>query len=165
MCPARGNQIAIPQQGFTLLELVVALVVAGILFAIATPSINALGEGIRYRGAVSDLVKSIDEGRRDALRKGLPVDLVIDAPNYAFQLVPEGELDLGSGWQALPDELAINVVYAAEVSPKAGLAAIRFYPDGGSSGGEIELVRTAGGGVVLYVDWLLGDVTQISISD
>lgn len=165
MCPARVDRFSTRQQGFTLLELVVALVIAGILFAIATPSLNALGEGMRYRGAVSDLIKSIDQARRDALRTGIPVDLIIDAPNYTFQLAPEGELDLGTGWQSLPDELSINVVYAAEVSPKAGVAAIRFYPDGGSSGGEIDLVRATGGGVSLHVDWLLGDVAQMPMSD
>jgi hypothetical protein len=51
-------------------------------------------------------------------------------------------------------------VYAAEVSPKPGLAAIRFYPAGGSSGGEISVTRPTGAGVNLTVDWLLGDVAQ-----
>ena len=68
-----------------------------------------------------------------------------------------------SAFSALPEALDITVIYAAEVSPKPGLAAIRFYPAGGSSGGEITVVRPSGGGVHLTIDWLLGDVTQATL--
>ena len=50
------------------------------------------------------------------------------------------------------------MVYAAEVAPEPGLATIRFYPAGGSSGGDITVTRTSGVGTRLVVDWLLGDV-------
>jgi len=46
------------------------------------------------------------------------------------------------------------------VSPGGNLAAIRFYPAGGSSGGEIVVQRPSGAGTRLTVDWLLGHVSQ-----
>ena len=66
----------------------------------------------------------------------------------------------GDDAPALSEELALDVTYAEEVSPAPGLAAIRFFPAGGSTGGEILIRRPSGAGARLSVDWLLGDVTQ-----
>jgi general secretion pathway protein H len=46
------------------------------------------------------------------------------------------------------------------VSPEAGAAAIRFYPFGGSTGGDIEIAGPGGAGTLVQVGWLMGDVTQ-----
>ena len=37
---------------------------------------------------------------------------------------------------------------------------IRFYPEGGSSGGGIDMERPGGTGVRISVDWLVGRVSQ-----
>jgi len=34
---------------------------------------------------------------------------------------------------------------------------------GGSSGGEIRIQRPTGAGTILTIDWLLGDVRQVSL--
>ena len=39
-------------------------------------------------------------------------------------------------------------------------AAIRFFPDGGATGGSIEVVRPSGTGARIQVDWLSGRITQ-----
>jgi len=146
--------------GFTLLELVVVLVIAGLLFALGGPSIRSLYDTMQYREAVRELVSAAKNGRRDAFAGGEPVDLLINTDNNRFALTANAA-GLGEDQFAeLPETLDISVVYAAEVSPKPGLAAIRFYPAGGSSGGEITVVRPNGAGVHLTIDWLLGDVTQ-----
>ena len=40
------------------------------------------------------------------------------------------------------------------------LGVIRFYPEGGSSGGGIDMERADGTGVRISVDWLVGRVSQ-----
>lgn len=146
--------------GFTLLELVVVLVVAGLLFAVGGPSVRALYETMEYREAVREIVSAAKNARRDAFARGEPVDLLINTDKNRFALTANGTGISEDQFTDLPTSLDITVVYAAEVSPKVGLAAIRFYPAGGSSGGEITVVRPTGAGVHLTIDWLLGNVSQ-----
>ena len=153
MSPARSA-------GFTLLELVVVLVIAGLLFGLGGPAVGSLYDTMQYREAVREVVSAVKNGRRDAFASGEPMDLLIDTDRNRFALTDQSQSLSDDAFSALPEVLDITVVYAAEVSPKPGLAAIRFYPAGGPSGGEITVVRPGGGGVLLTVDWLLGDVTQ-----
>ena len=146
--------------GFTLLELVVVLVIAGLLFSLGGPSVRVLFESMEYREAVREIVSAAKNARRDALITGEPMDLLIDTDRNRFALTANSPSVDADQFAELPDSLEITVVYAAEVSPKPGLAAIRFYPAGGSSGGEITVVRSNGSGVHLTIDWLLADVTQ-----
>jgi len=149
--------------GFTLLELVVVLVIAGLLFSLGGPSVGALYDTMQYRDAVREIVSAAKNGRRGAFASGQPLDLLIDTDRNRFALTNRPQSVDHSAFSALPEALDITVIYAAEVSPKPGLAAIRFYPAGGSSGGEITVVRPSGGGVHLTIDWLLGDVTQATL--
>lgn len=156
MCPPRAA-------GFTLLELVVVLVIAGLLFSLGGPSVGALYDTMQYREAVREVVSAAKNGRRDAFASGKPLDLLIDTDRNLFALTNQAHSVDKLKFQTLPESLDIRVVYAAEVSPQSGLAAIRFYPAGGSSGGEITMARPNGGGVHLTIDWLLGDVKQESL--
>lgn len=149
-----------PADGFTLLELVVVLVFAGLLFSLGGPSVRTLYDTMQYREAVREIVSAVKNGRRDALARGRPMDLLIDTDSNRYALTYKAQTIEEGSFQLLPGEVAISVTYAKEVSPRPGLAAIRFYPAGGSSGGEIILQRPNGGGTHLVVDWLLGDLSQ-----
>jgi general secretion pathway protein H len=63
----------------------------------------------------------------------------------------------------LAENLRIEVTFAQEISPGNGLAAIRFYPEGGASGGEVVIQRPSGAGTKLTIDWLIGDVRRESL--
>ena len=147
-------------RGFTLLELIVVLAIAGLLFSLGGPSVRTLSATMEYRDAVRQIVSAAKNARRDAFAQGIPMDLLIDTDRNRYALSANSPSLSADQFAALPEALDITVVYAAEVSPKPGLAAIRFYPAGGSSGGEISMARPSGAGVHLTIDWLLGDVTQ-----
>lgn len=58
-------------------------------------------------------------------------------------------------------EFADNVELAAHSAKEVnrdGVGVIRFYPDGGASGGGIDITR-GGQSVTIAVDWLVGRVT------
>jgi general secretion pathway protein H len=149
--------------GFTLLELVVVLVIAGLFFSLGGPQVRALYDTMQYREAVRELVSAAKNARREAFVSGQPMDLLIDTDGKRYATSFHSQKIALEGFASLPEELEIRVVYAAEVSPKQGLAAIRFYPAGGSSGGEISVIRPTGAGAHLTIDWLLGAVTQRGI--
>ncbi len=153
-------------KGFTLIELTVALVVLALLAAVTVPSMQKFSSSMRYHDAVRHLVLSAREAKRKARVTGKPVDLLIDTDRKRYLLsVDAGITDLEHGATPLPSELNLEVTYAREVSPANGIAAIRFYPEGGATGGEISLQRPSGSGVRLVVDWLMAGVAQEALSD
>ena len=96
--------------------------------------------------------------RRQSARTGEPVDLLIYPELKALE-VSGGRI----GLQELPGSISLAVTSAAEVSPAPDVAAIRFYPFGGSTGGDIEIGGPGGGGTLVQVGWLMGDVTQTAL--
>jgi prepilin-type N-terminal cleavage/methylation domain-containing protein len=149
--------------GFTLIEMTVALVVVGLTFAIAAPAAQKMYQTMQYHDAVRALSTAVAKARRQASVAGRPVDLVIDADQRDWTVAPAGTSLQSMAFASLPDTLALTVRSAAEVSPGNGVAAIRFYPSGGCTGGDIAIERESGGGVVLKVDWLLADVEQLPL--
>ena len=141
--------------GFTLIEITLVMVIAGLLFAIALPNMGALSDSLAYRGAVRDVMSAAQSARRQSARTGQPVDLVIYPERKTI-----GVGGNQSGLATLPDVVSLSVTSAAEVSPEPGAAAIRFYPFGGSTGGDIEIAGPGGAGTLVQVGWLMGDVTQ-----
>ena len=146
--------------GFTLLELAIVIAVVGMLLMVTGPSMNSLSQTLEYREAVRELVSANQNARRTARASGSAVDLIIDASQNRFVVTREPEHLEPDNFTSLSDDLRIEVVFAQEVGPGNGMAAIRFYPEGGASGGQVLIQRPSGGGVRLTVDWLIGEVRQ-----
>jgi len=139
--------------GFTLIELVVALSVATLVLATAPAALDRLYDAMVYRSAVRNVLTELKAARLHAARTGRPVDFVFDveARNYGIR---------GKALREIPERLQVSTVVAtSDVFPDE-LATIRFYPDGSSTGGSLQLMRSSGQGVRLRVDWLLGRITQ-----
>jgi len=142
------------------MELMVVVAVISALLLISGPSMNRFMQTMEYRDTVRQLVSANQKARRTARATGDAVDVVIDARQNRFAVTSEAG-GLGEGdYTVLAEALEIEVVFAEEVSPGNGLGAIRYYPEGGASGGEGVIQRPTGGGVKLTVDWLIGDVRQ-----
>lgn len=148
------------QLGFTLIELMVVMAVLAIVATLSGPSLRALSASVEYQEAVRGVTSAVRNARLDARSSGAPVDLVVDPINNRFALTRRATELNADDYQRLAEELHIEMTYAAEVSPGGGIGAIRFYPSGGSSGGEIMIQRPSGTGTRLTVDWLLGEVNQ-----
>lgn len=78
------------QRGFTLVELLVALAVAAILFGVAIPSFQGLLERQRSWTALNDLRSSLHQARELAVRERTPVTVCRSADAR--------ECGTGSGW-------------------------------------------------------------------
>ncbi len=68
-CPQRG------MRGFTLIELIVAIAVVGILVAVAVPSFASLVNGNRLTASVNELAAGIQSARMEAIRRNSRVVL------------------------------------------------------------------------------------------
>ena len=140
--------------GFTLLELMVALAIAGLLAALSAPAAMRMFDTMQYQGAVRDVLTHLASARYMAINTGRSVDMTVAPEDRLYGL--DGRLD-----KTLPSSMRVELITAREVSSRDDQGVIRFYPDGGSSGGSILLQRRdSEQGVRLRVDWLLGRTTQ-----
>lgn len=139
--------------GFTLVELVVALGIAVLLLGAITTSYARLHDSMGYRATLRQLNASLHAARNQAQRQGREAVFGIDLQQRCFGI--DGRCD-----HAIPAELEIELQLAAQDLDHDGRGWLRFYPDGGATGGSIFLARPGSAGVHLRVDWLLGRITQ-----
>jgi general secretion pathway protein H len=138
-------------RGFTLVELMVALAIGGLLMALALPAGTRMYDNIRYRQTVREVVTLLATARYLALDRGEAQDVLVNP---------------GQRWVRLNDETATLpgsvrlAVHSARELNRDGIGVIRFYPEGGASGGGVDIESDRGSGVSIDVDWLLGRISQ-----
>lgn len=150
------------QRGFTLMELMAVFAIAALVVGVSIPFTARLFDTMQYRDAVREITAAATSARYQAITSGQPMDLVLypDIRGYSVNPASNSTNVDRDRMETLADDLRMEVISAREVSPGGGLAAIRFYPQGSSTGGSVSVLRASGEGVRLRVDWLLGRVTQ-----
>jgi general secretion pathway protein H len=152
MPPTKGNGLSRPA-GFTLIELLVVLAILAAGLALVLPAIGRAIPALVLRTearAVADLLRA---GRSAAIAGNREAVVRIDLD--ARRAVLAGGDD---GAVALDRRFALRLVTAEEELAGQGAGAIRFFPDGTSTGGLVRL----GDGARVYevrVDWLTGRVS------
>jgi general secretion pathway protein H len=137
--------------GFTLIELLAAMTVIGMVIAVSIPASVRFYESIQYRQAVRDVITLLGSARYAAVNSGKSQDVSINPEN--------NELGFNEQRVVLPGDFNLVVTTAREVNRQA-VGVIRFYPEGGSSGGGIDIERAGVDGVRVSVDWLAGSVSH-----
>lgn len=141
------------QYAFTLVELMVAIAIVGLLLAVAVPGSMRMYQSIQYRQAVRDVLTTLADARHRAVDQGRAADVTFD---------PERRLiGFAGDTRQLPSGFRLTVTTAGEVN-RDGLGVIRFYPEGSSTGGDVDIASPTGRGVRVSVDWLMGGVSQSS---
>ncbi len=140
--------------GFTLLELIVVLAIAALAMAVVPPLISAALPGVELKAAARRTMANLRLARETAIRTGADASLVVD--------VEERRLEL-QGFRAvsLPKRVEMHLEAASGEMLDENRGAIRFFPDGSSTGGRIVLARGDPGeqsGYQVGVTWLTGRV-------
>ncbi len=138
--------------GFTLLELLIAISIAGLALAVAAPASYKMYQSMQFREAVRDVRRTLESARYAAIVSGSPESVVIK-PRLRSVVFGE-ELEV-----ILPEYIELETEAAAELSTADDEAVIQFYGDGSSSGGTIRIGRNDRW-FNLHVNWLLGRVEQ-----
>jgi general secretion pathway protein H len=144
------------RRGFTLIELLVVLAVLALIVALVPPSFERLRQSMQYRDTLRRVLGDLRTARQEAVGQGREVRFSIDLPARTFGLD-------GRPQNQLPEPLQIRFI-AAQIETTAQLkVSIRFHPQGGATGGTVELVRPGGAGTRVTVDWLSGAVSQSAL--
>jgi general secretion pathway protein H len=153
MCrrPANGAR---PGRGFTLVELLVVLAIAALVLTVVPPLVSAALPGVELKAAARRTLSSLRLARETAIRSGDDAVLMVDVEQHRLEI---------PGYRAisLPRRIELKLEAASGEMLDEQRGAIRFFPDGSSTGGRIILARGEGRdqhGYQVGVTWLTGRV-------
>jgi general secretion pathway protein H len=140
-----------PVRGFTMVELLVVLVIISLMMALVGTSISRNISGAQMRVAAGKVASSLRYTRTQAILKKSEQVFVIDTDALTFQAADRKPVELPEGML-----VELNTARSELTSETAG--GIRFYPDGGSTGGNVRL--EANGRIYrVNVAWLTGEAS------
>ena len=140
------------EPGFTLIELVVALAVAALVLAIAVPMLSGTSARAQFRASAHEVAAALRETRSRAITSGRSAALIIDVEHGVYR----GDASATPHW--LPKGIHLVLTTTTQERRSEGSGAIRFFPDGSSTGGGVRLMEDDKRYDVL-VDWLTGRVS------
>jgi len=136
-------------RGFTLIELLVVMVILALTATTVMPLLSR-GVGSQLQSSVRDLATGLRWARAEAVGERRSVALWVDTEGKSYTV------ETRERRYQLPREATV-LVSTAENEMRGQYAAIRFFPDGSSTGGSIEL-GARGDVFEIRVDWLTGAV-------
>ena len=135
-------------RGFTLIELIVVMTILGLALALALPALQRAFPWVELNNAARTTVTALRETRGRAIGSNREIVLYFDLS--ARRLSIDGARPI-----SLDPRLGMTLTTATREVIRSGVGGIRFYPDGTSSGGTVELTLDRWRQVV-GVEWLTG---------
>lgn len=139
--------------GFTLIELLAVVAVLGLAVILVTARGPARPRALDVHASAADLAEIFRAARARAIAGNRMTQVLVDAQARAVQ-APDGAV------RRVPADLGI-ALYALTGPVDAPRLAVRFAPDGSSSGGAVELSAGARR-VRVSAAWLSG---RVSVAD
>lgn len=142
------------QRGFTLLEVLVALVIGVLLVALTPPLLSGMSGATELRGAARQLAAGLRNARNEAVTRQQEAVLLLDLAGHRFAVSGDPRE------VALPNSVGLHLYTAQSELLDDEKGSIRFFPDGSSTGGAI----TVSGPKLTYrinVDWLTGAIAIV----
>jgi general secretion pathway protein H len=137
-------------RGFTLIEIIAVIVLVALMVALVAVTVGTGIEGARIRAAGKELVAALRYTRTQAIVKREAQVLIVDVENRTYEAPGRKPVQL-------PAQLEVKLLTAAQEQVGDGVGRIRFFPDGSSTGGHIELIRDDAHWRI-DIGWLTGEV-------
>jgi general secretion pathway protein H len=141
-----------PAGGFTLIELLVALAIAALLMTLVAPVLS----GGRARRELITATREVEATLHEARSRAIWRNRVqVFVANVETNVIGIGG---SQGATRLPKSIRLLLHTSPEEQLDDATGAIRFFPDGSSTGGGVSLSRE-GDRYNVVVDWLTGRVS------
>lgn len=138
-------------RGFTLVEILVVMVIMVLAYAMTAPMISAGVSGAELKAAARQIAAGLRKARSEAVVRKNEIALTVDVERRQFGLSGDKRT------YRFPEEIEVSLFTAQSELMDAKTGAIRFYPDGSSTGGRVTLSRGERKYLV-DVDWMTGRV-------
>lgn len=138
------------ERGFTLVEMLVVLALMSVILAVSLPYARNSGETQRLDAEVRKIAALLTETRVAALSRGTETVANFDLEQRSAEYVG------GFRNVSLPEGFGLKVLTAAK-EIEGRIAGIRFFPEGGSTGGRV-IVTHGTKERIVAVNWLTGAV-------
>ncbi len=154
-----GNQLQLntaPKstlRGFSLLEVLLVLVLAGILMGVVATS---LSDGPVLRKSARDVAVSLRHARSIAILQQKPVVWSMDVESKTFWMQGAQRHEK----RVLHRAISAKVNTASSEVASSSQGNIRFFPDGSSTGGSVEL-KMREQTYAVNVEWISGRVSTL----
>jgi general secretion pathway protein H len=144
-------------RGFTLVELLFVMVIAALALALVGTSISQSISGAEMRTAAQKVTAAMRYTRTKAILSKSEQVFLLDTETLQYTAADREPVELPEGMN-----VELNTARSELTSETAG--GIRFFPDGGSTGGN---VRLEANGRVYRVDvnWLTGEAALQQVED
>jgi len=138
-----------PSSGFTLVELLVVMVIIALVLGLVGTSISRSISGAESRQAARKMVAALRYTRTQAILKKSETVFMVDTEAHSYQAP-------GKDAVVLPEGMDVVLTTARSEMTSEAAGGIRFFPDGGSTGGHVELI-VKGREYRVDVAWLTGE--------
>ena len=120
-------------RGFTLVEVMVVMVIVALIMGMVATSMSHSVSSAEARASARELVASLRYTRARA---------ILDKSEQVFEVNTEDRSYQAPGRKLveLPEGVDVTITTARSEITEEDVAGIRFFPDGGSTGGHIELI-------------------------
>ena len=145
------NRTLRTEHGFSLLEVLLVLVIAGLLMGVVATS---LSEGPVLRKSAREVAASLRHARSVAVLQQQQVVWSMNIDSKQFWVEGKGEK------RELHNTVSAKVNTAASEVVSAQQGNIRFFPDGSSTGGSVE-VTANNQTYKVNVEWISGRVSTL----
>ncbi len=139
------------QAGFTLIELLVVIVIMVMAYSLVGPLVSSGVSSTELKASARQLAAGLRKARSDAVTHRRETVLTLDVEGRRFQLSGDPRL------YKLPRDVEVKLFTAQSELVNANTGSIRFFPDGGSTGGRIT-VAAKQRQYAVDVNWLTGQV-------
>ncbi|WP_299203954.1 prepilin-type N-terminal cleavage/methylation domain-containing protein [uncultured Amphritea sp.] len=139
------------QTGFTLLELLVVMAIAGMLLALVVPRFGSAFSGAQFQKQVHDLTTTLNQARNTASATGQLVRLELSTTDRSL-VNATGEILFS--W---PEDSELMFVNSDHQPLETGY--LLFIPDAGSNGAILQLTRQDKK-TEFSINWLTGGVSH-----
>ena len=154
--PPRAMQRFSAAAGFTLIEVLVVMAIIATAFALIAGALVGAMPGQQLREASGRIAAEMRATRARAIATGEDQSFTLDTQAREWRSGPSDGGDARRSGR-LDDALDLGATVAREEQPGPGVAAIRFFADGSSTGGRIVL-RRGDAAWRVDVNWLTGGV-------
>jgi general secretion pathway protein H len=143
------------QQGYSLLEVIVVIVIIGLSYSLLPKMVFSGVSGAELRSNVRAVATGLRLTRDAAINKRREAVMTLDLESREFTVQDDAKI------HKLHDKVDVKLYTSQADLITEKIGTIRFFPDGSSNGGRVT-VSAGGRAFEVDVDWLTG---RVSIKD